>query len=526
MSDADGSRKGSGSTFIHFSSIATFLLFAALAACSSTIGSAGSNEVGTKRDAIRCSNGLGVNELAVNAISANRSALDDLVSNTLTTATFSSTGPGNLHYGLAHDRARRFMGYLVNCALSSFQAPVEWDNPFPPFGHSTFRGFLGLCEQWGSGPFPLPDDCLERVAACVYGARINPELKRVPISIRGQFPTLPLLPAIPTDTHLRLSPSLVPSLSPCPSPMSGETRNCGWATSFAGTCSPGAVVAVSAGAPRVDTCAGPILGSGTLPNVLRACSGIYGCDFGSGSDLASSLPGQCGTPGPGVVFNCPSTGDFSIMVGPLNSPDPSDAVAGSDGADTFPGPEVNVFANAEMAVYGNPFQSCNVNPHILDVTVDRDSGRVLNADQQLSLQDGPIFLNMWSCWARQWTAAQAYLAHRLCGVPGVSNCVAHMLDACFRTSPADSQCDIEDGGEGDFEQCRDATGHVWMNPLTTYLNQPCDALADRDQEFCQRGCGFEGPAPTSTTDGLTITTIPRPPSSLEVDGSGDCEVLE
>ena len=491
------------------------------AKCTTKQGAADSSPLGKQRQAVRCGNGLGVMELALNAISTNRGALDQLVSNTLTTATFSSTGPDVLHYGLAHDRARRFMGYLVNCALSASQASVEWDNPFPPFGHSTFRGFLGLCEQWGTGPFPLPNDCLERVGACVYGARINPELKRVPISMRGQYPTLPLLPSIPTDTHQRLSPMFVDSFSPCSVPTSGETRDCGWTTSFAGTCSPG-VVAVSAGAPRVDTCAGPILGSGTLPNVLRACAGIYGCN--SATALASSPPGQCGAPGPGVVFPCPTTGDFSIMVGPLNSPDPTDALAGADSADSFPGPEVNVFANVEMAVYGNPFQSSQINPHILDVQVDPDTGMVENDDQELSIREGPIFMNMWSCWARQWTAAQAYLAHRLCGVPGISNCIAHMLDACFRTSAADSQCNVEDGGEGDFEQCRDSVGNVWMNPITTYLNQPCDALTSRDTNFCQRGCGFEGPsAPSSTSDGLIITTLP---SAVQAADDGDCEVLE
>src|SRR5262249_27774043 len=262
--------------------------------CTSTRGSTESAPLGTNRQAVRCGNGLGVNELAVNAISSNRGALDDLVSNTLTTDTFDATGPTNLHYGLVHDRARRFMGYLVNCALSASQAPVEWHNPFPPFGHSTFRGSLSLCEQWGTGPFPLPSSCLERVGAGVYGARINPELKRVPISMRSQFPTLTLLDAISTDTHQRLSPSLVPSFSPCPVATSGETRNCGWATSFAGTCSPGATVAVSAGAPRVDTCAGPILGSGTLPNVLRACAGIYGCDSATTFHLFSSPPRHSG----------------------------------------------------------------------------------------------------------------------------------------------------------------------------------------------------------------------------------------
>ncbi len=497
--------------------------------CTPTQGTAGDG-LGTKRDKMRCGNGLGVTELALNAISTNRNALDQLISHTLTTATFALGGPTTLHFGLVHDRARRFMGYLVNCALRTSQAPVEYDNPFPPHAHSTFRGAMGLCEQWGTGPFPLPSDCLERVGACVYGARVNPELKRVPISLRGEYPANPdvfrLLPAIETDVHQRLSHLFVPSFGDCASPTSGETRNCGWTPSFAGICTPGAVVAVSAGAPRVDTCSGPVLGSGILLNVLRACSGIYGCDFGAPLHLASSSPNQCiGFPGPGVIFTCPSTGDFSVMVGPLVSGSPTDAVADADGADGFPGRELDVFANVEMAVYGNPFLSSQINPHILDVFVDLDTGGVVNEDQNLPIQDGPIFMNMWSCWARQWSAQQAYLAHRLCGVPGQSNCIANMLDACFRTSPLDSQCDLERGTihpeAGDFERCRDGFGNTWLSPITTYLNQPCDALAEQDRDFCQRGCGFGGGTPGgSSASGLIISELP---STIQA-AQDDCDV--
>src|SRR6516162_4786470 len=63
------------------------------AKCTTKQGAADSSPLGKQRQAVRCGNGLGVMELALNAISTNRGALDQLVSNTLTTATFSSTGP-------------------------------------------------------------------------------------------------------------------------------------------------------------------------------------------------------------------------------------------------------------------------------------------------------------------------------------------------------------------------------------------------------------------------------------------------
>src|SRR5215510_6455470 len=510
----------------HFGSIAAVLVFVTLTACSSTRDSAGSYEVGTKRDGIRCSNGLGVAELAMNAISANRVAVDALISNTLTTSTF-ATGPWELRAGPHHDRARRFMGYLVSCALRSSQAPVEWDDPWVLGDHATFRGSLGLCPQWATGPFPLPDDCLERVGACVYGARINPEMKRVPISMRGEDPAYALQPTISTDRHLKLSPAFVQSFTPCDG-VPGETRNCGWLPSYAGTCTPGTTVAVSAGARRVDTCTDPVLGSVSPPpvqSVLRACSGIYGCDFGfTLPHLGSSPPGQCGDNGPGVVFTCPVTGDFSIMLGPYVSGEANDAVASSDGANAFPGSELDIFSYAEMAVYGNPFQSTKIHREIQNVVV-MPSGEVLHADDQnLPIAAGPIFGNMWSCFDRHWTPAQAYLSHRLCGVPGVSNCIANMLGACFRTNPSNSQCNRQNPSAvgGDFEECRDAFNNVWSFPITTYLNQPCDALASGDQDFCRReGDGPEGIAgPRTVANGIVISPLP---SSIQAADDGSCD---
>jgi hypothetical protein len=479
-----------------FALAAVTLLVISSTGCAPSGNNVVATPVGSVTSRVRCGNGLTTQDAVLNAISANRTALDLLVSNPLATETFALTGPDPLHeyYALGHNRARRFMAYLVNCALRGDQVPVEGDNPFPPFEHYVFKGGIGLCPEWQDGPFPLSDACLERVGACVYGARVNPEGKRVPISIRGENQAdtsmFPLSLRTPTDVHRQLSPVLVQSFRDCAVPTSGEVRDCGWAPALVGSCTAGQVVAVSAGAPRVDTCAGPPLGSGTLPNVLRVCDGIYGCDFGDASHLGSSLPGACaGFPGPGVVFTCRSSGNFSVMVGPLTSGDPSDAVPDAANADRYPAREIDAFPLVEMAVYGNPFKSARLNERVLDITVDPCTGRVENENQVIPIQAGPIFLDMWSCYARQWNSAAAYLAHRLCGIPGLANCAAQSTGVCY-ISPTNGQCEVEHGTlrpeAGDFERCRDGSGNTRLNPLTTYLNQQCDALTSNDRDFCTR----------------------------------------
>lgn len=520
------------SRFLHCVALAAVtLLVISSIGCAPQDNSAGPTPIGSVTSRVRCGNGLTTQDAVLNAISANRIALDLLVSNPLKTETFAPTGPDPLHqyYALGHDRARRFMAYLVNCALRADQDPVEGDNPFAPFEHYRFGGGLGLCPEWQDGPFPLSDACLEQVGACVHGARINPEGKRVPISIRGEDPADPsrysLSLRTPTDVHRQLSPVLVDSFRGCLNPTFGEMRNCGWSPAFVGTCTAGQLVAVSAGAPRVDTCAPPVLGAGVLPNVLRACRGIYGCDFGDLTHhLDSSLPGACsGFPGPGVVFMCPSTGDFSVMVGPLVSGDPSDAVPDAANADRYPASEIYAFSLVEMGVYGNPFKSAKLNPRVLDITVDPCTGRVENEDQVIPIQAGPIFLDMWSCFARQWNSAAAYLSHRLCGIPGLANCVAQSTGVCY-ISPTNGQCEVEHGTlrpeAGDFERCRDGDGNIRLYPLTTYLNQQCDALASNDREFCTR-------------NGRTTANDPEPEGGVDQregfewsDGGGDpiCEV--
>jgi hypothetical protein len=492
---------------------------------------------GSVTQRVRCANGLRTNDLVLNAISANRAALVSLVSNPLKTETFAPDGPDPLHqyYALGQASARRYMGYLVNCALRFDQVPVEGDNPFPPFEHYTFRGGIGLCPEWQDGPFPLSNDCLERVGACVYGARANPEGKRVPISIRGENPADPLMFSLslrtPTDVHQPLSPLRVDSFNGCFPPVSGEVRNCGWEPSVVGTCTPGQSVAVSANAPAappVGNCTGTVLGSGNIPSVLRACAGIYGCDSNQSRHLRSSLPGACpGFPGPALTFMCPATGDFSVMVGPLLSGGPTDAVPGAAAARRFPAREIDAFSFVEMAVYGNPFQPESLNERVLDITVDPCTGAVENENQEIPISAGPVFLNMWSCHAREWTAQAAYLTHRLCGIPGLANCAARSAGVCY-VSLTNGQCEVETGTQhpegGDFERCRDTSGITWLNPVTTYLNRPCDALASRDVEFCGR---FSRAPENYPEAGVTVGVDLRERIQQgEVDGPVDpiCEV--
>src|SRR5712692_9177173 len=198
-----------------FALAALTLLVISSTGCAPAGNSAVATPVGSVTSRVRCGNGLTTQDAVLNAISANRTALDLLISYPLKTETFAPTGPDPLHeyYALGHGRARRFMAYLVNCALRGDQVPVEGDNPFPPFEHYVFKGGIGLCPEWQDGPFPLSDACLERVGGCVHGARVNPEGKRVPISIRGENPADPSMFSLslrtPTDVHRQLSPMLV-----------------------------------------------------------------------------------------------------------------------------------------------------------------------------------------------------------------------------------------------------------------------------------------------------------------------------
>ncbi len=450
---------------------------------------------------MRCANGLTTEQLVLNAIATNRMALFFLTSSPLVSATFADPGKPELYFALHHDRARRYLTYLAQCALPKDAPTIDWTDPFPPFASYSFKGGLGLCPEWLIGP-PSPE-CRQFASSCLL-ARNNPEGKRVPLSVRGDYPdptVFGLLATIPADPHVPLSHDLLSSYAVCDAPTFGAARACGWGSAWVGRCDAGTSVFVSAGVPRIDSCSdpqAPILGSSTGPTVLRACDGIFGCDPGSSRLLASAEPVSCsGNFGPGLTFTCPPSGNFALMTGPYLSGDGAKPVPGVVGdAVIYPAPETSVYPQVEGAFYGDVFDPSALNPAVRDVQVLPD-GNVVGDNQTIPIGQGAIFTNMWACHAKQWTAAQAYLTHRFCALPD-ANCAATSTGVCYDPS-ASSQCDTDSGaGMNAFESCRDIYGNVWPFPITTFLNQPCDLLPSGSEAYCT----VSGPPPR-----------PPPPSS-------------
>jgi hypothetical protein len=85
--------------------------------------------------------------------------------------------------------------------------------------------------------------------------------------------------------------------------------------------------------------------------------------------------------------------------------------------------------------------------------------------------------------------ADAYATYRLCarvsdtGGETATLCAAHPLGACYGLGAP--ICAIDDAGvvgDGDLDQCTNDGFALWDNPITVFLDHPCD-LASPELEI-------------------------------------------
>lgn len=449
-------------------------------------------ELATQEADIRIANSLTTQALVLNALSTNPKANRLLGNNGLKGLFDPTTGNSYIRQQLLDPDARKFMEYLTSCALPPNQS-LSWKHPVSG-AVTVWPGKLGACSEWFYNP--PSQACLNRVSACVV-ARNNAFGRRVELSMRGEHPVTMGIFGIESET--RPTPydpntsQLVSSFTDCSTPSQGVSRNCGWAVDYIGWCEPGEQVRLGAGGPAPDQCVdGHTLGTSTGSRmVLRACSGISGCDS-HGARFLEQSEGSCGGVAPAMSFTCPAEGYFNVMKAPYSSTQSGTVAVGVEdqtpASTAYALAEGEAFRIREGAFYGTIFD-----PNALAVTVEVVSanGDIRGKNQVVT---GSVYQRMYSCYDANWDEGLANATHRVCASPEEGqNCAATVTGPCVASVEDEnpiSMCATSDGpqviGDGDYEECSDGREMTWNEPVTVFLNAACDLMPASSPDLCAR----------------------------------------
>jgi hypothetical protein len=425
-------------------------------------------------------NAMPRNALSIAALTQNRVILDKLAAGPLDDAALQALGQS-----LNNDEAQALVSYIASCALDpdvAVGAGVASASTVQPLFRPPWKGQLGLCGQLSRSDWHREkpsEQCLELVTACLL-ARTNADGKRVVISVRGEPECLfPVQSAVPVVEEYRESfGTPIASLSQkCTSATPGpiETQDCGWSPHYVGRC-----VHTPGGENRVTV---TLKGEEARLAALRACAGIHGCDANGppkGSRPARysraltsvacdsrercEISFPCPSNGPPVGFDAtkipasphapsaPRYGYFSILFRGEASP----AVAERTKTVDYPATEAEVFMYPEGGFFGNLFApACEAPPG-----------------------ERPYVLwgEMYACYSDLWSDGLGELADRLCATTSPALCFENMPRPC---GPARQGrvCEEMDppASDGDYDICAGAgKSQQWRNPITVYLNHPCD----------------------------------------------------
>jgi len=429
-------------------------------------------------------NGLPSAVLALDAFRKNEALRQKLFAGTLGGLSMYAADPA-VASALNDPATRKLMAYITSCALNPGDA-LTYD-PHDGSPSVEWKGGLGLCPAWKSNSGVT---CRDVVSSCIL-ARTNALAKRVLISMRGDasFP-MPLRSSVPVETQYRKTdPSIadvedngvpIPSFQSCPNPLAGDpgvTRSCGWHPLDVGRCVAGTTVTM---ATPASYCA-----AGT-PVMLRACVGTYGCQSGEIADpsepyhawLKDGDPACPSRNGASVTFTCPAngpivaghqTGYFSLMMAPqdpklmsIPAMGPTSIEARVDHAAPaapfhYPSTEKETFTYEEAAFYGDmSFSTADIK-------------------QRQEIQS-PLYGTMYACYSETSNTTDDELADRLCGDPSFGHlCFPNTPGPCY--PPPAGRCETRLAGVGpSYDQCHEATptARTWGQPITVYLNNPCD----------------------------------------------------
>ena len=425
-------------------------------------------------------NQLGFNQLGFNGITGSFPALQAMSTHALASATFDAdTAPDALVNVLNNADTRFFMKYLVGCALSDDDEPVEFTD-FKGKLH-TFYGSFGLCSDWADG---APDaDCQEIVSACLIASN-NAYQKSKMVSMRG-FPPDAISP-LPTEPTVHVKPTdiagaTIASFRPCGQPTSGAERNCGYdaTSSLVGTCTPGKLATLSCNS----------LGDGVA---ARICDGIEGCNAKAAAALAQNV--TCTEESPTLAFTCGKDGAFAAMLGPIDSDGQLDSKFKGATGGVFPASERQVLPLREGAFYGNLLNPGAHSPDV-NVTISATGNATIDFPNLPLTTPLYVYGDAWACHDQDWLTPTAYMQDRLCAIKidsfgdQAKLCVAHPLGACFGGGAG--RCSQDDAlpvnGDRDFGGgCLDASNVPRDYPVTVMLHQPCDLLPPGSEANCQR----------------------------------------
>ncbi|NVJ02495.1 hypothetical protein HV824_30855 [Myxococcus sp. AM009] len=446
---------------------------------------------------IRILNSLRTEELAFNALTSNRAALDALTTMPLHTQSFATDG--RLKHTLEHPPAREVMTYLTECALPP-GATVKWKSRAGDI--YSFKGELGLCPEWEKDK--PTQACLGYVTACLL-ARNNAFGDSVMVSMRGED-SRELRRFNPSGNHREWSPMFLP----CASGEAGLQAECGWLGEHVGACTPGEKVTVAAGAPHPETCTGR-LGRIFGDRVLRVCEDPRGCAWED--RLADTLDNPCGGIEPSVDFKCPASGRYSIMSAPYSrAATPGSWVAPVATAGTYPAEPFGAYTFREGAFYGNMFDSRELTVEVV-LNPDTFEPKLVNLRFK-----GVVHDNVHACHGRDWVDGDSHLRSRICanadiGGQSISGCMAHAAGPCEPGSynPRPARCKLNDGaavwGDGDFEGCDDSRGVHHPEPITVFLRSPCEDVDPKAQTTCGGTCDYSV-SPPKCTDSCKLAKSP------------------
>jgi len=460
----------------------------------------------TQQSEIRIANSLTTQALVLNAISANIDSNQKLSQHSLQSLFDPAGGDMDTRRRLGDPKAQQFMSYLVGCALNEGEG-ITWFDPLTSIVR-TWSGRAGVCPEWAhSVPTPA---CLERVSSCLL-ARNNALGSRVELSMRGEHQmsatgsNLYALDAKtrPADHDPTTGQPLV-SFLPCSQTtqeQEGPARDCGWVADGIGYCTVSGPVQVGAGGVTSCSEPSPTLGSSNMQTMLRVCSGVTGCDHLDTRNLGEATGSCVGSPAEAVLsFTCTAGQYFSVMVAPFSAststPLSASVAVSQHDVVRYGMSETEVYAIREGAFYGNVFGSSALAPGVNVEVVQYGKGREARyrvVGDKVHI-DGSIYKRMFSCYDPAWADGASYSSKRLCALPGARvNCAATVTGACFNSlnPPAPGACAVQEGpmtaGDGDYEQCRDTLGNMWLHPVTTFLHSACDAVPSvSDASFCKR----------------------------------------
>jgi hypothetical protein len=193
-----------------------------------------------------------------------------------------------------------------------------------------------------------------------------------------------------------------------------------------------------------------------------------------------------------VSFSCPASGFFNVMKAPWSSSLELGAVnvgveATAQDSAAYLLSEAQAFPFREGAFFGNLFAEKELAAEVT-VTPNRTGGGDGTRTISPSLVTGSVYPDMYVCHDPGWEQGAAYATHRVCALPGLNaNCAATAVGSCERVEASCATPDADSAlSGGAYDDCQDSDNNIWSEPVTVFLNGPCDLMPAGQPLLCKR----------------------------------------